>query len=111
MGHSLQIANQTKTWFVGRHEGSMKWVKSEGFDVDHFIAHLDFTEGPQAGDTVIGTLPIHIVAKLNKMGVRFLHLHLALKASQRGKELTCEDVESASPELIEYLVLKLNVPT
>lgn len=102
-----QGRSHTKTWFVSRHGASIEWVQSQGFTVDEFVTHLDADHMPKSGDTVIGTLPVHVVADLNQKGVRFLHLKLDLNGAMRGKELSLQDLEAANASLQEYLVWKV----
>lgn len=96
------------TYFVGRHTGSRDWIQQKGVHIDHFVEHLDIAHTPKAGDTVIGTLPVHLVAALNKKGVKFLHLALTIDADIRGQELSAQQVEQLAPRLDEYLVIRLN---
>ena len=105
----MSMNNHTShVWFVGRHQGSADWIRSQNIAIDKFVPHLDEQDWPKAGDTVIGTLPVHIVARLNHQGVRFIHLKLDLDNMQRGIELSADDVSHAHPELTEYLVMQVS---
>lgn len=77
------------TYFVTRHPGARDWAVAEGMAVDEFIAHLDMAQ-VQAGDVVIGSLPVNLAAEVCARGVRYLHLSLDLPADARGSELTAE---------------------
>lgn len=46
----------------------------------------------QAGDNILGTLPINLVAEVNARGGHYFHLTLELPADARGKELTADDM-------------------
>lgn len=83
-----------KIWFVSRHPGAREWIKSQGINVDYFADHISLDE-LDAGDRVIGTLPIHLIAQLCAMGVEYWNLNLDLPLTARGKELTAS-------ELIQY---------
>ncbi|MDW8324914.1 MAG: CRISPR-associated protein Csx16, partial [Burkholderiales bacterium] len=51
------------TWFVSRHPGAIKWAARKGIRVDRQVDHLD-VDVVQAGDVVIGTLPVHLAAEV-----------------------------------------------
>ena len=57
-------------WFVFRHPGAIEWVKLQNIQIDRFESHLD-TSLVQAGDVVIGTLPIHLAAEVCQKGAKF----------------------------------------
>lgn len=98
----------TITWFVSRHAGSIDWIKQQAIQVDRFVTHLNETDMPQTGDIVIGTLPVHLIAKLNKKGIRFIHLQLEVDHQQRGVELSSQCLSSSQATLQEYLVMKVD---
>lgn len=104
---TLKHTKNSKTWFVSRHLGAKQWAIENGFSIDYFVEHLDESNAPKAGDTVIGTLPIHLIAQLNKKGVRFLHLRLNLDSLTRGRELTSDELKAVDAKLEEFLVWKL----
>lgn len=58
------------TWFISRHQGAIEWVKKQNILIDRFESHLD-TSLVQAGDVVIGTLPIHLAAEICQKGAKF----------------------------------------
>jgi len=96
-----------KTWFVSRHQGSKAWIEAQGIAIDEFVHHLEPNNMPQSGDTVIGNLPVHIIAHLNENGIRFLHLSITTKDTNRGKELSHQELEAANISLEEFLVWKV----
>lgn len=61
------------TWFISRHPGAFEWAQEEGIDVDVRVEHLDVAR-IQAGDVVIGLLPLHLAAAVQRRGARYLHL-------------------------------------
>jgi len=79
------------TFIVSRHQGAIEWLKQKGFDgtvVDHIDSSM-----VNAGDTVIGVLPLLLVHELVNMGVNVIILQLPeVPREQRGKELTVEDM-------------------
>ena len=66
-------------YLVSRHPGAIEWCLMQGYQIDHIVPHLQ-TDTIQAGDLVIGTLPIPLVAEVQAKGARYLHLHLPLTA-------------------------------
>lgn len=91
------------TWFVTRHPGALEWAKRQGFSVDHICEHFD-TKVLNAGDTVMGTLPLHIAAQVCARGAQFYNLSLDLPAEMRGRELSAEDLISVGARLERYEV-------
>ncbi len=93
-----------KTWLITRHAGAREWVEQKGIRVDAVLGHLDEEAlgRIQQGDTIIGTLPIHLVAEVCARGARYLHLSLNLPPEARGKELTPEEMDRYGARLEEY---------
>jgi CRISPR-associated protein Csx16 len=82
-----------RTYFVSRHPGAMEWAARHGIQVDQQIDHLD-VERIQPGDTVIGTLPVHLAARVCQRGGHYLNLSIDLPPHLRGRELTADDLEA-----------------
>jgi CRISPR-associated protein Csx16 len=55
------------TWFITRHPGAIAWAMRQGLAVDRQLPHLD-PEQIAPGDTVIGTLPVNLVARVCARG-------------------------------------------
>lgn len=91
--------------FVSRHPGAREWARRRDLAVDAWVAHLD-PEEVGAGDTVIGSLPLHLAARVCSRGARFLHLALDIPAEWRGRELDAGELEAAGARLEEYFVRK-----
>ena len=94
-----------RRFFVSRHPGAIEWAKQYPWAVRaHFVSHLDI-ECISRGDVVIGTLPVHLAAKVCARGARYLHLSISLAAGQRGTELTALELEAADACLVPYEVI------
>lgn len=92
------------TFFVSRHPGALDWAAGEGIIVDAVIAHLD-PDVIQPADVVIGTLPIHLAARVCERGGRYLHLSLEIPPDWRGRELSAADLRRCKARLEEYRVV------
>jgi CRISPR-associated protein Csx16 len=95
------------TYFVTRHAGAKQWATEQGITVDYLVDHLN-SEDLQNGDTVLGSLPVNLVAELNGKGVRYFHLSLPLSENLRGKEISAELMRELGAKLEEFEVRKIN---
>lgn len=91
------------TFFVSRHPGAADWARGQGLAVDRPLVHLD-PAGVGPGDTVIGTLPVHLAAAVCARGARYLHLTLDLPPDWRGRELSAAQMTACGARLEEYRV-------
>lgn len=91
------------TFFVSRHPGAVEWAARQGIRVDRLVAHLDPT-AIQAGDVVIGTLPVNLAAEVCARGGRFCNLSLDLPPEARGRELSADELERYRARIEEYQV-------
>ena len=101
-----QAENTTerRRFFVSRHPGAIEWARRYPWSRHaELVPHLDVTR-LVPGDTVIGTLPVHLAAAVCARGAKYLHLALELSAHQRGQELTADELEFAGAHLIPYEV-------
>ncbi|MDP2823515.1 MAG: CRISPR-associated protein Csx16 [Sulfuritalea sp.] len=94
------------TFFVSRHPGAVEWARRRGLTVDSWIAHLDVTK-VGAGDTVIGSLPVHLAFEVCARGARYLNLSLDLPASLRGRELDAATLDECAVRLEEFSVMRV----
>lgn len=94
------------TYFVTRHAGAVDWARRRGIDAT-MKAHLDL-EQVRPGDTVLGTLPVHLAAQVNERGGRYLHLELNVPEAARGAEWSAEDMERFGAELVEYRIARVS---
>jgi len=95
-------------WFVSRHPGAVEWAHKHALPVDRWVAHLD-ASAVQSGDTVAGTLPVHMAAQVCSRGAHYLHLSLELPPDLRGRELNCAELERANARLDACVVEVLPV--
>jgi len=93
-------------WLVTRHSGAKDWLINQGFSTDRLVSHLATSE-VMSGDTVIGTLPINLVAELCAKGVRYFHLELAVPPEWRGKELSALQMEQFNANITEYTASRI----
>ncbi len=93
------------TWLVSRHPGAVEWIKRQGIAVDHRVEHLDI-DAIGSGDTVIGTLPINLVAEVCDRGGSYRHLTLDLPPELRGRELSADDLRRCDARLESYRAWK-----
>ena len=91
------------TWFVSRHPGAIEWAKRRGLIVDRWVEHLE-PEKVGENDTIIGTLPVNLAAKVCELGARYLHLSLLLPADWRGQELSADELMATHAELRAFRV-------
>lgn len=94
------------TFFISRHSGAIAWAESQGFHVDQQLAHFEASV-VNAGDSILGTLPVNLIAEVNQRGGRYFHLTLELPAQLRGQELTAEMMQQYGARLEEYTVQKV----
>lgn len=94
------------TWIVTRHQGAKQWLAQQAIKADLIVDDLNI-DLPQAGDTIIGMLPIQHIAKLNKRGVRYLHLCLQTPERLRGQELVADQITEFDGHLQEYQAIKI----
>ena len=100
-GRSLYPA--VTAWFVSRHPGAIEWAARQGLAVDRFVRHLDPVQ-VQIGDTVMGSLPVHLAAAVCERGARYLHLAVELPPDRRGKELTADQLDQFGARLAQCQV-------
>ncbi|MCK9215789.1 MAG: CRISPR-associated protein Csx16 [Rhodoferax sp.] len=92
------------TYFISRHPGAIEWAARQKLAVDRLVSHLD-TAQVQAGDTVIGSLPVNLAAQVCAAGATYWHLSLELPAALRGQELSADDLESLCVHLEPFHII------
>lgn len=93
-------------WLVTRHPGAFGWFVTNGIAFDRHVPHLDVA-AVKRGDTVMGSLPIHLAAQVCAIGARYLHLSIDISHAERGQELSRETLERAGAKLEEYSVTRI----
>ncbi|WP_110620035.1 CRISPR-associated protein Csx16 [Thioalkalivibrio sp. ALE21] len=91
------------TYLVTRHPGAVEWAERRGMPIDRCIPHLN-PSILQPGDCVLGTLPIHLAARVCARGARYLHLSLDIPPELRGQELDADTLDTCNARLEEYRV-------
>lgn len=94
------------TLIVTRHPGAINFLQRKGFSgdvVDHFEPSM-----AQSGMTVIGVLPVHLIAQVLESGCRYIQIILPqLPPEMRGKELTPSEMEEYGGKLVEVTNISL----
>lgn len=98
----------SRTIFVTRHAGALEWARRRDIAAE-IVPHLD-PAALSAGDVVIGTLPIHIVAQLCAKGVRYRHLAMEIPQDERGKDIGAEDMERFGARLEDFYAYERPAP-
>lgn len=93
-----------KTWIVTRHLGALDFLKSQGICGQH-MPHL-MIDAIQSGDKVIGNLPLHHIALLNKKNVEYWHLCVEQPLDMRGKEHSLEFLMASNATLRRFKVIE-----
>jgi len=100
-------ADAGTTWLVTRHPGAIEWAHRHGVRFDRHAPHLDVT-AIRSGDTVIGSLPIHLAAAVCQRGARYFNLSLDLPYGMRGKDLAADALQTCNARIEEYCVLRVD---
>ena len=93
-------------FFVTRHPGALDWAAQQGIAFDTHATHLEPNQ-ISAGDTVIGSLPVHLASAVCACGARYLNLSLDLPAQLRGRELDAATLEECAARIEEYRVERI----
>ncbi len=93
-------------YFVTRHSGAVEWAAIQGIKAER-VTHLDVEKTVNPGDTVLGTLPVSVVAQVCAKGGHYFHLDVNTPQSERGRELTADEMEEYGAKLEEYVVRKI----
>jgi CRISPR-associated protein Csx16 len=94
------------TYLITRHAGARAWAEQLGLQIDRLMQHLD-PEQIQPGDTVIGTLPLHLIAAICDKPARYFNLVLDVPEALRGKELSAEDMTACQARIERYEVRRV----
>lgn len=95
------------TLFVSRHAGAIEWIKAQpNWQIDEFVPHLDLAQ-VQAGDVVVGTLPVHLAAQVCEKGAAFYFLQMPQELTGRGSEYSAEQMTDAGACLTRFHVERI----
>lgn len=92
-----------RVWWVTRHPGTLAWLHAKGMRAHRVVDHL-VLEDVASGDTVVGVLPLALVADCSERGVRCLHVSVPLGAADRGRELDAAAMRARGARLEEFVV-------
>jgi CRISPR-associated protein Csx16 len=96
---------QPKTWIVTRHTGALVFLARRGFFGAH-VSHLD-TALVRSGDTVIGNLPLSVIARLQRAHAKYWHLCVEVTREDRGQELSADQLESLGACIRRFHVVEV----
>lgn len=95
-----------KVYFISRHAGAIEWIgRQPNLKIDEVIAHLD-PSIINAGDVVIGTLPLHIASEVCERGGEFYFLQLPAGSVGIGQELTADEMSALGASLARFDIKK-----
>lgn len=85
--------SNSKTLFVNRNAGAQDWAQKNGFAaakiVESFVPDM-----VEAGDTIVGTLPLPLAAAVHAKGASFIALTMKpVPAELRGTPLSAEQMD------------------
>lgn len=95
------------SYFVSRHIGALAWARAQALPVDRWRKHLYCAE-IEAGDRVIGTLPVHLAAEVCAAGAEYWHLCIDQMARERGQELSAEELSARSVRIVRFHIEELD---
>lgn len=100
-----------KNIIVSRHAGAIRWLKEKKSLENSEIAEHFSAEDIQIlakGDKVYGTLPMPMVAEVLEQEAEFFLIVLpGVAFSQRGNELTPDEMEKAGAKLLRVNAIEL----
>ena len=90
------------TWIVSRHPGAVAWLRRH-YELEHarVVEHL-VPDAIVAGDQVIGTLPVQLIAAVCQRGACYHHLQIPLTLAHRGRELDADELDALGASLECY---------
>jgi len=102
-----------KVLFVNRNDGAKDWAQDHGFEDADVVENFS-TDMIEEGDTVIGTLPLHLAADICKKGGNYSALVMdPVPQELRGTSLSSEQMDelNATTQSMRVEVLEKNDPT
>jgi CRISPR-associated protein Csx16 len=92
-------------YFVTRHNGAILWARDAGIRARKITQENFDVNIVNAGDVVMGTLPVHLAGEVLQRGGHYWHLSMEVPLDLRGKELTAEQMRKCNARLEEFRVL------
>jgi len=89
-------------YLISRHPGALEWLLQHIDQPAVHLEHLDDAAMIAPGDTVVGTLPVNLVADICRRGARYLHLQINIPRPLRGQELSARQIYELGGVLVEY---------
>ncbi|MFN3861908.1 MAG: CRISPR-associated protein Csx16 [Roseateles sp.] len=96
-----------KRIFVTRHRGAITWAVRHGLRARKVEMSNFDVASVAPGDVVVGTLPVHLIAEVNRRGAHYWHLAMDVPPEARGKELTADEMDAYGARLDEFRVTGL----
>ncbi|QMT31186.1 CRISPR-associated protein Csx16 [Alysiella filiformis] len=95
------------TLFVSRHAGAIEWIAQQAhWHIDEIVPHLDLAQ-VNAGDVVVGTLPVHLAAAVCEKGAQFYFLQMPQQFATRGSEYSAAEMTAAGASLVRFDVKRI----
>jgi CRISPR-associated protein Csx16 len=101
------VLSAARVLLVTRHPAAQEWIAARCSGQIHRLTHLQLSD-VQAGDCVVGVLPIPMVADIIKRGARYLNLDIDVPEAARGRELSTAELEAFGAKLVEYHVQRVD---
>ncbi len=106
----MKSNGREKVVIASRHLDSIAFIRefceSHQFEVIEVVPHLATIDELPNCETVIGNLPLHAIAKLNRAGIRYGALSITIPIELRGVELTLTQIRELNPTIIEFEVIE-----
>ena len=81
-------------------------MAAQALEVDEFVAHMNIEQVAPL-DTVIGTLPVHLAARVCAAGARYMHLSVDVPEQLRGRELNAAQLAALGASVDQYRVERI----
>lgn len=92
-----------RTLLVTKHKNAVKLLEEMGNENIEYSQELDITN-VLCNDTVVGELPVDVVANIYMRGASYIHLSFATPLGDLQKELTLEGLKHYGTTLRRYVV-------
>lgn len=93
-------------YLITRHAGALRWLQEQLQAPGLHVCHLDQSVLIGAGDRVVGTLPVNLIAAICARGARYQHLEIDMPACLRGQEITTAQLTALNARLVEYVAFR-----